>query len=288
MLAGAERTSYTGGDTLSGNTRLARAAAGILVGALLQVACAPGPGIGVPAPDEARGVPGFDTRDYPGDAAMRAWLESSPYRWVGYYLEAPCYTGTTWNGTRERVRGMGWGIALLFVGEQDWAEIVPADQVIADPTAPRCTRANLTADRGRTDGSAAATAAEREGFPRGTAIFLNVERVERVSTDLREYVRAWTAALLDDGRYLPALYAHAHNADELHGVQREVFARVDRADAPRLWVARTGGFNLRRGPTESGFPAAHIWQGILDTSETWGGVTLHIDANVARTANPSG
>lgn len=273
---------------MSGNSRLGRAAAVIVLGALLHVACAPGTGVGVPAPDDARGVPGFDTRDYPGDAAMRTWFANSPYRWVGYYLEAPCYTGTTWNGTRARVRGMGWGIALLFVGEQDWAEIVPADQVVADPTAPRCTRANLTADRGRTDGSAAATAADREGFPRGTAIFLNVERVERVSPDLHEYVRAWTAALLADGRYLPALYAHAHNADELHSVQREVFAGVDRADAPRLWVARTGGFNLRRGPTESGFPAAHIWQGILDTSETWGGVTLHIDANVARTANPSG
>jgi hypothetical protein len=56
---------------------------------------------------------------------------------------------------------------------------------------------------------------------------------------------------------------------------------------PRLWVARTGGFSLVRGPTESGFRDAYIWQGVLDTQETWGGVTLRIDANVARSASPS-
>ena len=52
-------------------------------------------------PQPARGIPGFDTRDYPGDDAMRAWFGSSPYRWVGYYLPAPCYKGTTWSGRRQ-------------------------------------------------------------------------------------------------------------------------------------------------------------------------------------------
>jgi hypothetical protein len=258
----------------------------VVAGSVLLGACAaiPLPG----EPDVARGVPGFDTRDHPGDAAMRAWLESSPYRWVGFYLPAPCYTGTTWQGTRARLQTMGWGTAVLFVGEQDWSEILPAEQVIADPTLPRCTRANLHGERGRVDGAAAAAAAAAEGFAPGAIIHLNVERVERVSADLRDYVRAWAAAVLEDDRYVPGLYAHAHNAGELHGVLVEEFGRAGRADEPRLWVATSRGFGLRRGPAESGFPAAHIWQGVFDTRETWGGVTLHIDANVARTANPSG
>jgi hypothetical protein len=243
----------------------------------------PGPEIVTPA----RGVPGFDTRDFPGDGAMRTWREQSPYRWVGFYLAAPCYTGTTWVGTRERLEGMGWGLAVLFVGEQDWSEILPADQVIADPDAPRCTRTNLNGERGREHAVEAARAASAEGFPEGTVIYLNVERVERVSEDLTSYVEAWTAGLLEDGRYVPALYAHAYNADTLHAAQAERVARAGRGDSPRLWVARTGDFDLRRGPTESGFPAAHIWQGRLDFRETWGGVTLHIDANVARSTNPS-
>lgn len=255
---------------------------------LFAAGCGPAAPPGAPAPGEARGVPGFDTRDHPGDEALRTWRETSPYRWIGYYLEAPCYTGTTWRGTREGLRDMGWGIAVLFVGEQDWAEIVPADQVVADSTAPRCARANLHAERGRTDAAAAASAASAEGFPPGTVVYLNVERVERVSPELLDYVRAWMAGMLEDGRFVPALYAHAHNAEALHAVAREVFASGGPPGEPRLWVARTGGFDLRRGPEESGFPAAHIWQGILDTSETWGGVTLRIDANVARSADPSG
>jgi hypothetical protein len=264
-----------------------RSGSSILAATVLFGACAAIGPVSAPEAEVARGVPGFDTRDYPGDAAMRTWLDASPYRWVGFYLPAPCYTGTTWQGTRERIEAIGWGTAVLFVGEQDWAEILPEDQVIADPTLPRCTRANLHADRGRGDGAAAATAAAGEGFPPGTVIHLNVERVEQVSSDLRDYVRAWSAALLEDGRYAPGLYAHAHNAEALHAVLREEFGRAGRADQPLLWVATSRGFNLRRGPAESGFPAAHIWQGTFDTRETWGGVTLNIDANVARSADPS-
>jgi hypothetical protein len=276
--------------TVKASSRFSRPTLTALVATILLGGCAAIPGLEVPPPTDveaARGVPGFDTRDYPGDAAMRTWREHSPYRWVGYYLEAPCYTGTTWNGVRERLEAMGWGQAVLFVGEQDWAEIVPADQVVADPTLPRCTRANLHGERGGTDAAAAVAAAAGQGFPSGTVIYLNVERVENISSDLRDYLRAWTAGVLADGRYVPGMYAHAHNAQDLHGVQRQAFSAAGRGDEPRLWVATTRGFDLRRAPDESGFPA-WIWQGVLDTHETWGGVRLFIDANVARSSNPSG
>lgn len=270
----------------------AHTAAALLLTMAALGGCAAAPPADAPVPDEpgiegARGVPGFDTREYPGDAAMRTWYESSPYRWVGYYLEAPCHTGLSWRGTRSKLEEMGWGVAVLFVGEQDWSEILPEEEVRMDPDLPRCARPNLNAERGRTDAVAAADATAGEGFPRGTAVYLDVERVERVSSDLRDYVRGWAQGLLEDGRYVPALYAHSRNADELHGIYREEFDRAGHAAEPRLWVVRTSGFNLRRGPTESGFPNAHIWQGILDTRESWGGVTLDIDANVARSANPS-
>ena len=54
-----------------------------------------------PAPEIAAGrMAGFDTFAYPGDSAMQAWRQSSPYRFVGYYLKAPCH------GMRR-----GWGSA---------------------------------------------------------------------------------------------------------------------------------------------------------------------------------
>jgi hypothetical protein len=259
----------------------------VLAAGTFASGCAVPPGFPVPTPEAPRGVPGFDTRDYPGDDVMEAWLESSPYRWVGYYLPSPCYRGTSWEGTRGRLERMGWGIAVLFVGEQDWAEILPAEQVIADPTLPRCTRPNLHGARGTEDGQAAVAAAAADGFPSGTAIYLNVERVERVSSDLRDYARSWAAAVVADGRYLPALYAHSRNADELLPLIAEELASAGRGDEPRLWVATSQDFELHRGPDESGFPSAWIWQGRFDIRETWAGVTLRIDANVARSASPS-
>ncbi len=36
----------------------------------------------------------------------------SPLRWVGYYLPAPCYTGTSWMGLRAALERMGWGMAV--------------------------------------------------------------------------------------------------------------------------------------------------------------------------------
>lgn len=261
--------------------------------ALSLTACAGGGAAGPVAagPEgEARGVPGFDTRDYPGDDVMTRWRAESPYRWVGFYLSAPCYTGTSWQGKRSALRRMGWGLAVLFVGEQDWPESHAAapEDAGADPApgaeGPRCTRGNLSGERGRADGAAAADAASAEGFAPGTVVYLDVEPVEAVSDSLAAYVMGWTEALVGGG-YAPGLYAHARNAETL--LARMAAATGTGANGPRLWVARPGGFTLRRGPTESGFPAT-IWQGDLDTIESWGGTSLRIDRNVADRADPSG
>lgn len=232
-------------------------------------------------------MPGFDTRDYPGDEVMRRWREASPYRWVGFYLAAPCYTGTSWSGRRETLHAMGWGTAVLFVGEQDWPARLEGEPGVAGSlraAAPEeCTRGNLSADRGRRDGAAAAKAAAAEGFAEGTVVYLDVERVDSVSAPLAAYVDGWTAALMGEG-YAPGLYAHARNADTLLDIMRR--SAGDGA-APRLWVASTGGFSLRRAPAESGYPAS-IWQGELDIDERWAGTTLRIDRNVADRLDPSG
>ena len=64
---------------------------------------------------------GFDTFAYPGDDAMRAWLTADkPYRWVGYYLSAPCHNDDSWEGKRDTLSRMGWGMAVIYVGQQTW------------------------------------------------------------------------------------------------------------------------------------------------------------------------
>src|SRR5256885_3853436 len=64
---------------------------------------------------------GFDTFAYPGDDAMRAWLTADkPYRWVGYYLSAPCHQDSSWQGKRPTLSSMGCGMAVIYVGQQTW------------------------------------------------------------------------------------------------------------------------------------------------------------------------
>lgn len=233
-----------------------------------------------------RGVPGFDTRDYPGDAAMRQWFGASPYRWVGYYLPAPCYTGTTWSGRRQALRDIGWGFAVLFVGEQDWRAMgrAPTDTAVANP---RCSSAHLTPENGRAHADDAAAAADADGFPAGTVIFLDVERVESVSPELDGYVRAWMARMLEGGRYTPGLYAHDVNVEAVYAAVADEYVQANREDRPPLWVARTRDFDVAASPRESGYAAASIWQGRLNTSEEWNGTRLNIDVNVSSSADPS-
>jgi hypothetical protein len=76
-------------------------------------------GITNPAPTPGKSHPGFDTSIYPGDATMSAWrYPASPYEWVGYYLQAPCHRDPSWMGKRATLTAMGWGLAVLFVGQQ--------------------------------------------------------------------------------------------------------------------------------------------------------------------------
>lgn len=232
-----------------------------------------------------RGVPGFDTRDYPGDAVMRSWFAESPYRWTGYYLPAPCYTGTTWTGRRAALRDIGWGFAVVFVGEQDWRAMGRVDS--AAVAQPRCSSTNLNPDKARADADAAIAAAAGDGFPAGTVIFLDVERVDSVSAGLRSYAAAWFDRILTHGRFVPGLYAHDVNTPALYTLLAESFARVGHTQRPLLWVAHSGGFGRQRAPAESGYPVAAVWQGIFNIRETWGGATLNIDVNVADTADPS-
>jgi hypothetical protein len=266
-------------DTVRRVAGLAAVGAGLAACAPIQVDRAP-----------AAAFPGFDTMLYPGDAVMARWRAESPYRWVGYYLRSPCHPRDSWVGTRAALESMGWGLAVLYVGEQDWRHIAggaTGPGLTPPGEAPRCTPGNLTAEHGAADAADAERALAADGFPPGTVVYLNVERVDRITPELTAYVGAWVGALLDGGRYVPGLYAHFSNAPNLRALAAGEFAGRGRADRPRLWVARTGDFSLDRHPRDSGVEHANAWQGVLDTSETWGGTTLRIDRNVADSPSPS-
>ena len=256
-------------------------ALGLLV--LLSTGCAGGIATPVGGP-AAGGVPGFDTWQYPGTSAMANWRQASPYRWVGYYLSAPCHRDASWMGKRQELEGMGWGLAVLYVGQQAFE-----GQSTDNPGATQvvCSRALLTPEQGRIDARDAVAKTSGEGFGIGTVIFLDIERMEQTAPTITAYLDSWVTEVLRDGRYVPGLYAHRANAAALYFTAAQAFTRAGVNRGPPFWVAGGSGFSLRSAPQQAGLPFVNVWQGVLDVDRTWGGATLNIDENVADTPSPS-
>jgi hypothetical protein len=183
-------------------------------------------------------------------------------------------------------------MALLYVGQQTWdgvQQLSPSWNVMGVDAAgaQTCSRTLLTTAQGTAEAVDAVSKTANQGFPNGTIIFLDVERMETIPASMQAYYRAWIRGVLADGRFQPGVYAHRFNAAALYTAAREVYAAAGRPGAPEFWIAGGSGFSLDRHPTDVGFDFASIWQGALDISETWGGVKLRIDANVARDRSPS-
>lgn len=266
---------------------------------------------------------GFDTFAYPGDEAMRAWLTADkPYRWVGYYLPAPCHNDSSWAGKRQALSGMGWGMAVIYVGQQTWGKTpgqkvavtryvtrrvrqvttrngrrvvryvnrkVPV-RVMVVPRASRgssCSSQFVSAARGTADANDAIAKTAAEGFANGTSIFLDIERMDAVPRAMRDYYQAWTQRVLEDGRYRPAYYAHSHNANLIYRDVKQVLVASGVTADPPFWIASERGFATDKDPTEVGHSFAQVWQGLLDVVETHNGIRLPIDVNVAQFPSPS-
>jgi hypothetical protein len=233
---------------------------------------------------------GFDTNVYPGDAAMQAWRDAARYEWVGFYLPAPCHKDDSWAGKRDRLVRQGWGMAVIYVGQQTWGRTprpFSSAAAKAERRGPECSADCVHAARGATDANDAIARTATEGFPRGTIVFLDVERMERVPRVMRDYYREWTARVLADGRFRPGVYVHAHNAELMHADLAQVFASAGVAEEPTIWVASGRGFSKDKFPADVGHHFADVWQGMLDVVEKHNGVRLPIDVNVAAVPSPS-
>ena len=237
---------------------------------------------------------GFDTYTYPGDSIMRAWKHApdAPYEWVGYYLNAPCHKGTTWMGRRQVLQDMGWGLAVVYVGQQTWERTprrtTDAQRAALARAGRTCHTDLLSATQGRLEAEDAIRKTEAEGFPRGSVIFLDIERMERVPQVMRDYYRAWTDRVLQDGRYRPGYYVHKHNAMLIHGDVTEVFAARGVTESPRVWVASARDFDpSKSSPADVGHVFAGVWQGVIDVAHSVADIELPIDVNVAAWPSPS-
>jgi hypothetical protein len=264
---------------------------------------------------------GFDTNLYPGDNAMEAWRHSGDYEWVGYYLKAPCHSDNSWSGTRERLVNQGWGLAVIYVGQQTWGKKLGAGNAATASTArgsaprpvkskkshrrarvrtmtrrsaspiattgSRCSASYVNAVQGAIDARDAIATTARDGFPKGSVVFLDVEHMDILPQPMRDYYRAWTRVVLADGRYQPGIYAHTKNAEAIYDDVNEVYDQAGVDADPPFWIAGSSGFSPESAPTDMGHAFASAWQGVLDVVRTHNGVRLPIDISVASAASPS-
>lgn len=235
---------------------------------------------------------GFDTYRYPGTDIMKIWKETpgAPYKWVGFYLPSPCHSGTTWTGKRDTLVAMGWGLAVVYVGQQTWGKTprrLSEAQIDALRKKDDCATDLLTASEGRRNADDAVAVASAQGFPKGAHVFLDIERMETIPKQMREYYLAWVNRMLEVGQYVPAVYTHQHNAAEIFADVDGAFKAAGRQETPRFWIAGGKGFNEGRAPQDVGFAFAGVWQGVLDVARSVAQVKLPIDVNVAAWRSPS-
>ena len=265
---------------------------------------------------------GFDTGTYPGDKAMRAWRTGgAPYEWTGYYLPAPCHPDQGWSGKREILKSMGYGLAVVYVGQQTWGRIPGAPHFIPVAVSQRvkqrvgrgksrrtvwrtltktilkrapkpapdetCNADFVSADRGKKDAYDAIAKTAAEGFPNGTGVFLDLERMDVMPVAMRDYYRTWVQTVLADGRFRPGIYVHTFNANVVYGDVKAIYAAANRKDDPPFWIAKSRGFDITKLPSEMGHAFAAIWQGVLDVEQTWAGHRIPIDVNVSGSRSPS-
>jgi Domain of unknown function (DUF1906) len=195
---------------------------------------------------------GFDRNEYPGDQKL-AELHKT-FHYAGFWLNPPPGTNTnTWIGKREKLEAEGFGYLVLFNGRLD-AELKRAD-------APAL---------GKSDASLAALSATREGFGRGTLIFLDVEEGGRMLPEQKAYIYAWVDGIANAG-FRSGIYCSGISAPEGNGVVVITAEDIRQNAGDRkisYWVVNDAcppspGCALPRrppAPAGSGVAFADVWQ----------------------------
>lgn len=241
---------------------------------------------------------GFDRNEYPGDVNLVALRKI--FSFSGYWLNnPPGETTNSWRGKRATLQQQGFGFLVLFNGRL-YNEIK-----------------KNAAGIGRSDGQTAIAAAKREGFARGTIIFLDQEQGGRMLPEQRSYLHAWIDAV-NASEFRAGVYCSGIPAEESPG-QSIITAEDIKANAgsrdityfvtndacppsPGCKVADPAPL-----PDQSGVKFAEVWQFAQSpkradfaakcTNYNGDGncygpgmdpsLNLHLDLNTATSADPS-
>jgi hypothetical protein len=146
-----------------------------------------------PSAGAQRNYIGFDANDYPGDELLRALRKQ--FSFAGYWLtNPPGGDHNSWVGKRDILMRSGFGFLVVANGRLD-------REILSSQSSGKPAEA-----LGREDAASAVAAAQREGFPPGTILFLDQEQGGRMLPEQAAYLLAWTEALAASA-YRPGVYA---------------------------------------------------------------------------------
>ncbi len=236
---------------------------------------------------------GFDQCLAPNQAAMDAWLRSSPFWAVGIYISGdsracpsqPNLT-PTWVSTQ---LANGWRLLPITLGPQAWCTSRDRykQQVRISPSPAGGYAAALAQGRAEADKSVQSAAAL--GLAAGSTLWYDLEGDFSTSrTDCREsaltFLSGWTTRLHELG-FVSGFYSSAGTGikmlDDAASLRPGTFAMPD-----QLWVARWSGTPNRinepgvtyvRDTSWASHQRVHQYRG--GHNETHGGVTINIDSN---------
>ncbi len=194
---------------------------------------------------------GFDRNTYPGDVNLQALHQTFSY--TGYWLNNPPGERTnTWAGHRAAVESAGFGFLVLFNGRV-YAELK--------------SEANATRV-GNSDARAAAAAAQREGFPAQTILFLDQEQGGRMLPEQKAYIYAWVDGVTAAGFRAGIYCSGIPNKDDSSVVTAEDIRASSGSRQIVFWAINDGcppapGCTFPKrppSPGDSGVRFAEVWQ----------------------------
>jgi hypothetical protein len=209
------------------------------------------PQVGLSSPPPA--YLGFDRNDYPGEESLRLLRQTFSY--TGFWLNhPPREKANTWAGKRRALESAGFGFLVLFNGRL-FAELKTVSNA---------------SSLGNSDALAAIAAAQREGFPPSSIIFLDQEEGGRMLPEQKAYLFAWvdevTAGGFRAGIYCSGIAAHEDGG--LTIVTAEDIHKNARGRKIAYWVTNDAcppspGCAFPQHPPDpahSGMDFAEVWQ----------------------------
>jgi hypothetical protein len=195
---------------------------------------------------------GFDRNDYPGDENLG--LLRKTFAFAAYWLNYPPGTqANTWVGKRAALQSAGFGFLVVFAG-RSYRELNALPNIKA---------------AGTSDARAAVAAARREGFPRGTIIFLDQEEGGRQLAEQKTYIYAFVDGVTSLG-FRAGVYCSGIPFREANGTTIVTAADIRSTAGGRniaFWVSNDAcgpspgcSFVPTPEPAESGVAFASVWQ----------------------------